>query len=221
MFGRPGFSEWIEGSAFVDRKGRPIVLYHGTDTGADFNIFARTEESSIGFHFGNAGAAHKRIENMTHPDERGSWGAVIPVVCNARNPLRLTDHLVWNIDDVVGELHDLGLVTDHQHDFILHSCSEYALFAAIELAGYDCIVYENDTEHADTPSDSFIIWRAEQVKGFYAGSFDRQCPGLVPGIAHDPEDLECWESIREELEDYKDELLALLPKRSPVPIPVF
>jgi hypothetical protein len=216
MIERPGFSEWIEGSALVDGRGNPVVFYHGTDTGSDFNIFARTDESSIGFHFGDLIAAHVRLDNMVHPGDRGNWGAVIPVICNARTPLRLTDHFTWSIDNVCGELHDLGIVDDHQHDLIMHSCSEYALFAAIELAGYDCIVYSNDTEHAGTPADSLIVWRAEMVKGAYAGSFDRNDPGLVPGIAHDPEDFECWDSVKEEIDDFKEKLSPLLRSQSPV-----
>lgn len=220
MIARPGFNEWFEGSALSDGDGRPRILYHGTDTGADFNIFARTEESSIGFHFGDLAAAHKRIDNMTHPDDRGRWGAVIPVVCNARNPLRLTDHDTWDVANVCDELYDLGIVNADQYNHIIDSYNEYALFAAIEMAGYDCVIYSNETEHGGTPTDSLIVWRAETVKGAYAASFDRDDPGLVPGIPHDPDDLECWESIKEELDDYKDELLALVIRKPIAAIPV-
>ncbi|MCS4090004.1 hypothetical protein [Rhizobium sp. BK176] len=210
MFQRPGLSDWIEGSAFADRHGKPVVLYHGTDTGSDFNIFARTEEGSIGFHFGDLAAAHKRIDNMTHGDDAGAWGAVIPVYCNARRPLRLMDHHTWDIANVCGELFDLGIVNADQHDLIVNGYNEYALFAAIEMAGYDCVVYTNETEHAGTPYDSVIVWRAETVKGAYAGSFDRDDPGLVPSIDHDPDDFECWETVKEEIDDYKEKLGALL-----------
>lgn len=223
MIERPGFSEWLEGSAFVDHHGKPVVLYHGTDTGSDFNIFARTEESSIGFHFGDLAAAHKRIDNMTHPDERGAWGAVIPVYCNARNPLRLTDHDTWDIANVCDELFDLGIVNADQYNHIADSYNEYALFAAIEMAGYDCVIYSNETEHAGTPTDSLIVWRAETVKGAYAGSFDRNDPGLVPGIEHDEEDFECWDTVKDELDRYKDALRALVRRQAEAPaaIPVF
>ncbi|MDW9478652.1 hypothetical protein GOB57_08035 [Sinorhizobium meliloti] len=223
MFERPGYSEWLDGSAFVDFHGMPVVLYHGTDTGSDFNIFARTEESSIGFHFGDLAAAHSRIANMTHPDERGEWGAVIPVYCNARNPLRLTDHHTWKIENVCDELFDLGIVNEAQYNLIADSYNEYSLFAAIEMAGYDCVIYSNETEHAGTPTDSVIVWRAETVKGAYAGSFDRNDPGLVPAIEHDPDDFECWESVKDEIDRYKDELRALLTRRAEAApaIPVF
>ncbi|MBY3433032.1 hypothetical protein HFN89_02410 [Rhizobium laguerreae] len=200
----------------MDRHGSPVVLYHGTDTGADFNIFARTEESSIGFHFGDLAAAHKRIDNMTSGEEVGAWGAVIPVYCNARNPLRLMDHHTWDIADVCSELFDLEIVNADQYDRIVDSYNEYSLFAAIELAGHDCVVYSNQTEHGGTPSDSVIVWRAESIKGAYSGGFDLNDPGLVPGIEHDPEDYECWESVREQIDDYKNQLRALVRRPAEV-----
>jgi hypothetical protein len=209
MFVRPGLTEWSEGSAFADRHGTPLVLYHGTDTGAYFNIFARTEESSSGFHFGDLAAAHKRIENMTRSEDSGAWGAIVPVFCNARNPLRLMDHHTWDIANVCSELYDLGIVNDDQFNLIVNSYNEYSLFAAIEMAGYDCIVYSNETEHAGTPSDSVIVWRAEALKGAYAAIFDRNDPGLVPGIEHDPDDLECWDTVKDEIDFYKEKLMAL------------
>jgi hypothetical protein len=220
MIGRPGFSEWIEGSAFVNPDGSPLVFYHGTDTGSYFNIFARTEDSSIGFHFGDLDAAHCRVANITSGDA-WNYGAIIPVVCNASKPLRLTDHFVWDVADILVELHDLGVVDDIQHDLILDSCSEYAVFAAIELAGYDCVIYSNETEHGGRPTDSLLIWRAEQVKGVYASRFDRGCPGLVPGIEHDPDDLECWTSVREELDHFKELLGTADMRPSGRVIPVF
>ncbi|MNW11859.1 hypothetical protein D3C71_2094030 [compost metagenome] len=58
------------------------------------------------------------------------------------------------------------------------------------------------------------------MKGAYASSFDRDDPGLVPGIPHDPDDLECWESIKEELDNYRGELLALVTRRPTTAIPV-
>ena len=211
MIERPGFSEWIEGSAFVDGEGVPIVMYHGTDTGSDFNIFALTNEASIGFHFGDYQAAQKRIDTISILEEDpGYWGAVVPVVCNARNPLRLTDHFTWELGNVCNELYDLGVVDDDQRDYVLESCSEYALFAAVELAGYDCIVYLNQTEHDGAPADSLLVWRAEQLKSPYSARFDRGVPGLVSGIPHDPNDFKCWESIKEELDSHKEALLDLM-----------
>ena len=207
MIERPGFSEWFDGGAFADTAGRPVVFYHGTDTGADFNIFARTDESSIGFHFGDIATAECRIELMGWNE--GDWGAVIPVVCNARNPLRLTDHHTWAIRNVSGELHDLGIVNDDQYELICESCSEYSLFAAIEMAGYDAVVYSNETENRGTATDSLIVWRADMVKGAYAASFETGSPGLVPGIPHHPEDFECWESVGDELLLWKSRLEAL------------
>jgi len=62
---RPGFRDWFGEGAFVNSDGRPTVFYHGTDTGADFNIFARTDEASIGFHFGDIATAECRIDLMT------------------------------------------------------------------------------------------------------------------------------------------------------------
>jgi len=219
---RPGFRDWFGEGAFVNSDGRPTVFYHGTDTGADFNIFARTDEASIGFHFGDIATAECRIDLMTSSEGEGAWGAVIPVVCNARNPLRLTDHHTWVVRNVCGELYDLGIVNDEQHDLICESCSEYSLFAAIEMAGYDSVIYSNETENTGTPSDSLIVWRADMVKGAYAGSYDRNSPGLLPGIPHNAEDMECWESVAVELAEWRSELDELAtPAPTVAVIPVF
>lgn len=215
MIGRPGFREWFDGGVFLNPDGTPMTFYHGTDTGADFNIFARTDESSIGFHFGDLGAAHKRIDSMQFDEFSG---AVIPVFCNAANPLRLTDHHTWSQRNVCGELYDLGILNDDQYDMVVGSYDEYAIFAAIELAGYDSVVYTNETEHAGTPADSVIVWRAEMVKGVYASRFEVGEPGLVPDVPHDPDDYECWETVPDAISGYRDKLLALAPRpRMPVP----
>jgi hypothetical protein len=79
----------VADSVFVDQSVSPKVFFHGTGTGADFNIFAYTDESSIGFHFGSLDAARKRISNMIC--EEGECEAVIPVICCGSNPPRLTD----------------------------------------------------------------------------------------------------------------------------------
>lgn len=208
MIERPGFAEWIAESAFRTPAGAATVFYHATDTDADFNIFARTDESSIGFHFGDLATAHRRLEQVD-PEGDGLWGAIIPVVCNARKPLRLTDHHTWATRNVLGELYDMGIVNDAQFDFVEDSCDQYALFAAIELAGYDSVVYANETEGGEERTDSLIVWRAEALKGAYASRFDRADPGLVPGGPHVDEDFACWASVPGELEGFRAALVSL------------
>lgn len=204
-----GFAEWLSGSAFTDSVGRPLMLFHGTDSDLDFNVFCRAEESSIGYHFGDRSAAHARINGSLLASPGECRGAVIPVYCNARRPLRLVDHHTWVLRDICSELFDLDVINDDQWDFIEESCSENALFAALEVAGYDSVVYRNETEYAGVPRDSLMIWRAELVKSPYAGRFDRSDPRLSPNAPTTERDLELWRTVREELNFLSDKLSSM------------
>jgi len=220
MISRPGFTDWFGDGVFKDRCGRPSVFYHGTDSGTQFNVFSRTEESSIGFHFGDLAAAQARVDLIDMGERETGWGAIIPVYCNGARPLRLMDHHTWSLRNVCNELAELGIIDDDGYDLIEEACDEHAIFAAIELAGYDCVVYRNETENRKTPADSVIVWRAEMVKGVYAPYFRRGDPAIIPGFPCDPGDLLAWRSSGEWIDTYRGRLAALTAEAGAVPTPV-
>lgn len=93
------FLKWFEGSVVCDKRGYPLVQYHGSrcDLG-DTDFFPYS-------HFGNVNAANgftgfNKHAPHTPADDRG--GVVYPVVLNIKKPLGIPDisiHPIWNIID--------------------------------------------------------------------------------------------------------------------------
>jgi len=195
------FREWFEGSAFVDDNGQPIIWCHGTEA-EPFNIFAMVEDGSMGFHFGSRGAALERLDGT----DAGEDARVVEVFCRARKPLRLRDHFTWTMCSVVGELEDLGVLKGDEGDAIYEACDDAMLFAVLERAGYDCIIYENETERH---GDSLLIWRPELIKAVDAGGFDREDPRIWPQRETDEGDWILHRNRVADLERAHQELEAL------------
>jgi len=203
--------KWLEGSAFSD-GGRPTVLFHGTDLHEPFNIFTHWEgEASVGFHFGTREVANSRIDEifrMAPPDERA--GVIIPVICRAGNPLYLHDLYTWQQDDFANALHDAGvLATEQEVEWAIETYSEARLFAAMEEAGFDCLVYGNVCEHKTEVTDSVMIWRAEQLKSPFAASFDPADPRLLPQNETPAQDYDRWRELAEDIAEARRDLARL------------
>jgi len=203
-------ARWIEGSAFAP-GGRPAVLFHGTDVHDDFNIFTRWGEGSIGFHFGTREAANARLDSIFQaapPDEAD--GIIIPVLCRASRPLRMRDLMLWDQDDIARELMRQGvLLSDEECDHVVDSMSEATVFAAIEEAGYDCVVYGNECEHKAEVTDSVMVWRAELLKSPFADSFDPADPRLLPQRETSAGDYRDWERLGREIDEARRALASM------------
>lgn len=184
-----GRNLWLAQSAFRDGAAARL-LFHGTDVTDPFNVFTQWGEASIGFHFGVAEVANARLIDISGEADDPNACIIIPVICRAARPLRLRDHFTWSISSVAYELADLGVLTDEEADFVIDSADDALLLAAIERAGYDCVVYLNQSEHKDQPTDSVMIWRAELLKSPYAATFDPQDPRLLPQAPTSQADLD-------------------------------
>jgi hypothetical protein len=195
---KSGYEEWISGSAFRDEGGAPRVWFHGTD--ADhFNVFARWDDASIGFHFGDRTTAQNRLEMIYRMAEE-TEGSVIPVLCRARNPLRLRDQFMWDQDDVANALLAVGILNSQDEvDFVVEACSATMIFAVIEEAGHDCVVYGNLCEDEANGSDSLMVWRAEMLKHADATSFDLEDPKLLPQNPASASDIQRWRELSQEI----------------------
>lgn len=199
--------EWSKQGAFNGDDNLPLLWFHGTDVHDPFNIFAECGETSIGFHFGDVSAANYRINDiyrMGPPEE--NEGLIIPVMCRAESPLRLPDLYTWGFREIIGSMLDLGIISETDADFIEETSSDETLFAAIEMAGYDCIVYSNVCENKADPKDSLIVWRAELLKSPFASSFDRADPRLLPQNETSERDYEMWRRLARTIESEKAEL---------------
>jgi len=85
----PAFKAWFGDSKAVDEKGKPMVMYHGTDQ--DFSAFSREAiaskyDYSYGFHFSNK----PEDANVYADQEHGA--RIVPVYLSAQNPLTFTLH---------------------------------------------------------------------------------------------------------------------------------
>lgn len=205
---RPGYREWIADTAFRDESGAPRVWHHGTDAD-DFNVFTRWDDASIGFHFGDLQTAQSRLATIYRMAEE-TEGSIIPVLCRAANPLRLRDQFMWDLDDVAAALLAAGVLqSEDEVDFVVDSASVTMMFAAIEAAGHDCIVYRNLCEgDVAEGSDSLLVWRAEMLKHVDADAFDPEDPRILPQKPASEDDLGHWQQTAEEIEADGDALRA-------------
>ena len=158
------FPTWFGRSTVVHADGTPRIVYHGTHH--DFSSFAHGD---IGFHFGTAEAANRRLEAV---DANGQTAGprLIPVYLSIQNPLRLADAGDWNNPDMVatyvGEAIMQEVISTEAYEAALalvpKTTDQLAAFRAIfKTMGYDGIVYENVAEGG---GDSYIAFEPEQIK---------------------------------------------------------
>lgn len=188
---RPGWTEW---SARHDVR----LWHHATDVDAPFTIFCRQDEASIGFHFGSHPAARERhaiMHRMVDPAIRRNLGFMIPVLVRFRNPLRMHDKLCWDLDRVTSDLVAKNVIDEATEETILIAADTQALFAAIELAGHDAILYPNETEGVhDDQSESVLVWRASAIRSVHCVAFVDDDPRLCPSMTPNEEDVSWWRS---------------------------
>lgn len=205
---------WAEGSYFADDgTGHPVRWFHGTDIEDRFNVFARCDEASLGFHFGTADAANDRLAQIECLSEGGS---IIPVYCRATNPLVLSDLFTWSQWDVATALCDAGILTDDEAEFVADSASAEMIYAAIEEAGYDSVLYGNACEARDSGQDSLMIWRATLVKGVNSATFDKDDPRLLSQLPAFDDEMSWHRYTERAIDDCREELRAFRAS-SPVP----
>lgn len=199
-------SNWMEGGAFKNDDGTPLVWFHGTDSELNFNVFTKTDDYSIGFHFGNADAANDRINEMFRMVPRDeNAGVIIPVICRAKSPLRLPDLYEWSLDQIADAMLNCDLIDDVEHEWLVQRLRPEDVFAVLEEKGYDSVVYLNECEHKEGKVDSIFVWRAELLKSPYAATFDLNDPCLLPQNETSEVDMENWEILASEIEAAKEE----------------
>ena len=199
----------MEGNALEGPGGDPAAWFHATDAAEDFNVFAVCGEGSVGFHFGTRGTAMTRLAHMGDPDLPGR---LIQVAIRAENPLRLSDHHTWDMRDVLIELEALGKVGPAAAEAVADSAEVEWLYAALEMAGHDAVVYPNDTEGG---GDSVFVWRPEQVKSVNAARFDRDDPRILPQAPASAMDAALWRQGAGSIAAAREELEALAASPAP------
>lgn len=170
------FKKWFGNSIVVDSKGNPRVMYHGTNV--EFHTFRTNSE--MGIHVGDLEAS-RSINNYKGGD------IVMSLYVRIENPLRLSDVLVFEPQDVLPQLtkstkipkevcdklqseyqHIVGLSKDSKKDIKKHDKQwenlKVNIVNELKLLGYDGIVYKNKKEGK---VDSYIAFDTNQVKSIY------------------------------------------------------
>lgn len=178
---KAALKRWSGDSKVVNDNGEPLVVYHGTDRA--FTTFRGGRD--LGLHFGDEDAANTALWSA-RPDysETPVTGEnIIPVYLAISNPLRLEDTFGSTFHSIEDTIRNLvrqgvisktiapGLVGDREalrtNDPKVISDAWARVQGAIEGAGYDGVVYENEIEGG---SDSYIAFRPEQIKSAIGNS---------------------------------------------------
>lgn len=210
----PAFKQWFAGSKIVDEKGRPLVMYHGTNA-TDVKSFSPFT------HFGTRSAANERaimLHEFSQDVVKRDPGAfqIMPVYLKIKKPLRLPDLASINNDGdplvegafdrngdkqyprgwegeeaIATTLLEQGIIDIDE--FEEHRSNDDALKLLAEK-GYDGIVYKNVVE--DAGKDSYIVFDPVQIKSAIGnrGTFDATDANITHGLpltikTANPEDL--------------------------------
>ena len=81
-----GFKNWFGNSKVVDKAGKPLIVYHGTNK--NFTEFDPSKTNDIGIHFGTKEQAEAALKPW---GEMHEGSRIIPAYLSLQNPLRLPD----------------------------------------------------------------------------------------------------------------------------------
>ena len=170
------FQRWFGDSKVVDKKGKPLVVYHGTE--AQFTAFdKRYVRDQLGFHFGTKGQAKRA------PSGKGKGSHVDAYWLSIQNPLRVRDEGSWTTEAAVEAINQAAGLR------IRYGARDAEIVRALQAAGYDGIVYANRFEYGgdkDFGKDSWIVFEPTQIKSATSniGTFDPQDPDIRnPAVA--------------------------------------
>lgn len=156
------FYKWFGDSKVVDEQGRPLAVYHATDS--KFDIF---EKGDIGFHFGTKEASEQRLPGAKY---------TYPVYLKIEKPLKLSKD-PYQFDesgDLPDMLNEIGISVDllsAEERFKFPDDWEYGENAyadminyrkAAQKAGFDGLVYVNEVEAPG--STSYVAFEPNQIK---------------------------------------------------------
>ncbi len=157
----PAFKAWFGDSKAVDAKGKPLVVYHGTNS--DFEAFdpasrgsqTRDADASQGYFFSaSPDVASQYAQLGTGPEN------VVPVYLSLQNPM---------IEDAEGAPY----IRDYFMD-VMEQAAE---------AGHDGVIFKNveDGVTAGHLSETFVAFHPEQIKSSVgnSGTFDPNDPRIL------------------------------------------
>ena len=176
----PNFMNWFKGSKVVDKKGNPLIVYHGTSS--NFEVFRRGD---IGFHFGT-----KKMQ-ARHRSGFGKKSNVLMCYLKITNPLIIerdlgdweADHHLWDYlyknNLLTKEQYEKKYTADYYHGY--NSKSSTLLRKFLVENGYDGIKYQNRFEGSGNDY-SYIAFFPNQIKSINnKGSFNPESNNINEG----------------------------------------
>ncbi|MBL9001561.1 MAG: hypothetical protein JNK25_10545 [Phycisphaerae bacterium] len=130
------FKRWFGDSKVVDKDGKPLVVYHGTQN--VFTAFNTVADGDLGSHFGTRDQAAEFAGGS-------AYGRMMPVYLSIQNPVRLIDTGEWSDAEVLPQLERLGLIDS------VEEAGERSAREILQQAGYDGVVYMNRREGFGKP----------------------------------------------------------------------
>lgn len=159
----PEFKAWFGGSKVVDKDGKPLVVYHGT------NYKSPIDEFFLGTHFGTSKAASDRVKDT------GKSGSIYPAYLKIENPKIYDDDPFFYAKAESGEPKDIAevffaisLIDESAVDQVAKAqevsieAGKQELRRKLSDTGYDGIKYVNWFE--DSGSDSYVAFEPNQIK---------------------------------------------------------
>lgn len=146
----PWFKRWFGDSKVVDAEGKPLVVYHGTNS--DFNEFAQSKIGEFGPGIYLTSSANE-ANTYAGGRGRGEEGASIkPVYVQMRNPYRATSpSQVWEAFPV-------------DNDADLQVAMQEAGYDGIELTRPVSTVVGDQVVDTDEQQKHYVVWKPTQIK---------------------------------------------------------
>ena len=185
----PEFKKWFDGSKVVDKKGRPLVVYHGTDKifsvfdGAKGGASTGAYSGTLGHFFTSRKSTAKYYSRGRNPNVESSTRAgnepnVMPVYLNMKNPL----------------IHDMKNKVYREKSFaeIIKKAKELGNDGVIFERAYDSGEYDrlDAVVKGKLFGESiYVVFASNQVKSAdgNSGAFDRNNPDIMFRTAEESE----------------------------------
>lgn len=194
------FKKWFGNSKVVDKNGKPLVVYHGTEN--NFRIFKNTGKSrqigaNVGFFFTDSQNMAKQYANDTR---------VMDVYLSLKNPLIVEPN---SVIEIFGEKIEITDAFDFFTQLDIRQSEQETKEELLKL-GYDGIILR-DT-NVDTPfmkdiHDVYVAFDNTQIKAVNnRGTFDAENPNIYYQSEIDRENIET--SFGDTLENITDAVKA-------------
>jgi len=204
----PAFRKWFGESKAVDRKGNPVVFYHGTH--ADFSIFGEGKVShawdsgwyGAGFYF----TAFPKVADSysyNRDRQRSEGRNIMPVYLSIKNPYILTKDTQAEFSRKYLGSTDAEAVSDNKNIVATE------VTARLQADGYDGVIAR------DVLPAEFVVFDSSQIKSATGniGTFSPE----NPDIRFSKHTHALWKDLHEQLGPPSEKERKAAPKRKYAP----